>query len=808
MSPYQNFALYNKLSFWSKCLSIALIIIGCLVLLGWQFEIDILKRPVPRLVAMNPLTALSFALSGTSLLLGINSRKKNEYSVFALVISIIVLLAGLSKVVSILTGYDLHIDTLLFHSSLEQDVIANTPNRMAPNSAFNFVLAGITLIILNYKNTKALILAQLFALIILLLGLLSILGYLYKVNSFYGFASYMPMSVHAAISFLLFSLAVLFLNPDQGIMRNFTSTYTGSTSARFLVPAAILIPAFLGYLRLLGDWSGLYSKEFGVALLVLSIIIVFLILIWNHAASLNKKDALKKIAEEDLKQLNAELEQKVKDRTEEVIRNESRYRSMIENASDIISMIDEHNAIHYINPAIENISGYSIEEIRALDRSALQHPDDREKARTNFNFALKNPDRAIPVQVRIIHKSGKVIWLEGIIKNLLHDNSINAIVSTYRDVTERKEAEEKALASERKIWHTLDKMMEGIQIIGSDWKYIYVNEAVARQGKYSREELIGYTMMEKYPGIENSKLFEVLKKCMNEGVSELLENEFEHNDGSKGWFELSIQPVPEGIFILSLDITNRKAAELAIHKLNEELEDRVTERTAQLEAVNKELEAFSYSVSHDLRAPLRAVNGYARMIEEDYRAVLDDEGKRLLGIVQYNAQRMGILIDDLLSFSRLGRKEIQKSTIDVKELIEANLSELDKMIPHKAEIRIKQLINLEADYALINQVFLNLISNAIKYSAKKEKPVIEISSEIKGQEVVYCIRDNGAGFDMKYGHKLFGVFQRLHGSDEFEGTGVGLAIVQRIINKHGGKVWAEGKVNEGAAFYFSLPLSR
>lgn len=238
-----------------------------------------------------------------------------------------------------------------------------------------------------------------------------------------------------------------------------------------------------------------------------------------------------------------------------------------------------------------------------------------------------------------------------------------------------------------------------------------------------------------------------------------------------------------------------------INQMNAEL----IKRTEQLESVNKELEAFTYSVSHDLRAPLRAVNGYASMIEEDYSKILDDEGKRLLSVVQYNARKMGNLIDDLLAFSRLGRHEIQKTNIDMNELTEGALLELNKSVQHKADVTIGKLHPAKGDYGLINQVMVNLLSNGIKYTSKIKNPLVEINSVKKKGEIIYSIKDNGAGFDMQYVHKLFGVFQRLHRMEEFEGTGVGLAIVQRIINKHGGKVWAEAKPNEGAAFYFSLP---
>jgi PAS domain S-box-containing protein len=806
--PYQNIELHARLSYWNRCLSIAVIVIASLVLIGWQFDLDILKRPVAKLVAMNPLTAILFILSGISLLAIQNSKEKDEHSKLASILSLLILFSAVIKITGLLAGTDIYLDTFLYRSKLQLDVIGNISNTMAPNTALNFLLTGLALMMTNYTKANKQVFAQLVAAAILLLSILSLLGYLYKVNAFYGIVKYIPMAVHTAITFFILSLAILFSDPDKGIMKNFTSRHSGSTSARFMVPAAIILPVVLGYLRLLGDWNGIYSKEFGVAILILSIIIIFLILIWYNAASLNKKDALRTAAEEDLRVLNSSLEQKVEERSREIISNDKRFRAMIENSSEIIALADEQNNIQYINKAIEDISGYTSEEIRKLDRYSTIHPDDRAMAKDNFLAALRAPGKPVPASLRIIHRDGRRIWLEGTITNMLHDESIRAIVSNYRDVTERIEAEQKIVESEKKIWQTLDKMMEGIQIIDSDWKYVYVNESTARMGKYTREDLLGHTMMEKYPGIENSELFAVLKECMENKTSRFLENEFVYNDGTKGWFELSIQPVPEGLFILSIDITKRKAAENSIRKLNEELEDRVKARTLQLESVNKELESFSYSVSHDLRAPLRAINGYATMIEEDYAPLLDDEGKRLLGIVQYNAKRMGTLIDDLLAFSRLGRKEIQKTEINTGELVEAIISDINKTITHNAEIRTEKLSDVQGDYSLLTQVFYNLISNAVKYSSKKEKPVVTISSELKNNEVIFKISDNGAGFDMKYGHKLFGVFQRLHGNDEFDGTGVGLAIVQRVISKHNGRVWAEGIVGEGATFYFTLPLSK
>ncbi len=234
------------------------------------------------------------------------------------------------------------------------------------------------------------------------------------------------------------------------------------------------------------------------------------------------------------------------------------------------------------------------------------------------------------------------------------------------------------------------------------------------------------------------------------------------------------------------------------------------DRTAQLEAANTELESFSYSVSHDLRAPLRAIDGYGRILVEDYNDRLDAEGRRVLGVISAETRRLGRLIDELLAFSRLGRQPLKLETLAPHTLVSRALAEL-----HAAQEgrhiawTIGDLPACQGDPTLLLQVWVNLLSNAIKFTGKQESAIIEIGSrpESDGQ-VAYYVTDNGVGFDMKYAAKLFGVFQRLHAADEFEGTGVGLALVQRIVHRHGGRVWAEGKVNAGATFHFSLPSAK
>lgn len=240
-----------------------------------------------------------------------------------------------------------------------------------------------------------------------------------------------------------------------------------------------------------------------------------------------------------------------------------------------------------------------------------------------------------------------------------------------------------------------------------------------------------------------------------------------------------------------------------MEQLNKEYEKNIT----LLKASNNELESFSYSVSHDLRAPVRAIDGFTRILEKKYANLLDEEGKGYLNIVIGETKRMGKLIDDLLAFSRIGKKEIQKTTVDMNTVVKEIIAEVLNLAEQKynARIIVHDLPPARCDSSLIQEVWLNLISNALKFSCPKPEPVVEIGSIADANSTSYYIKDNGVGFDMKYYEKLFGVFQRLHGSTEFAGTGIGLAIVHRIIISHHGKVWAEGKVNEGATFYFSLP---
>jgi light-regulated signal transduction histidine kinase (bacteriophytochrome) len=258
---------------------------------------------------------------------------------------------------------------------------------------------------------------------------------------------------------------------------------------------------------------------------------------------------------------------------------------------------------------------------------------------------------------------------------------------------------------------------------------------------------------------------------------------------------------------IRMDITERKAAEEALRQLNAELDRRVLERTAQLEAANKEMHAFTYTVSHDLRAPLRHIDGFMELLQKKTGTVIDEQGRHYMDAISGAAQKMGLLIDDLLAFSRMGRHAMSFQQVDLGPLVRDIIRELEPDAAGRTiEWRIADLPAVSADAAMLRVVLSNLIANALKFTRSRQRARIEIGS-LPGQdaEAVIFVRDNGVGFDMTYVDKLFGVFQRLHRADEFEGTGIGLANVRRIIARHGGRTWAEGQIDQGAAFYFALP---
>jgi PAS domain S-box-containing protein len=395
-------------------------------------------------------------------------------------------------------------------------------------------------------------------------------------------------------------------------------------------------------------------------------------------------------------------------------------------------------------------------------------------------------------------------------------NEITGVVLVLRDQTPERETEKKLTQSEERFRLVFERSTMGISLMLPDGKLSKVNQAFAGMLGYTVDEIQKLNSPELTHPDDIDESMEGHRSLLTGEKSVFrMEKRYFHKDGSIVWIELSTtlqhdeknNPLH---FITSIqDITQRKRAEEEILKLNTELEQRVKERTVQLEEANKELEAFSYSVSHDLRAPLRAIEGFSRIFMEDYSCKLDDEGKRLINVVHNNTKKMDNLVTDLLELSRTGRTEMRIARVDMTAMAKSIYQEIaSPEMVNTFKFSVSELPDAFADSTLMRQVWINIISNAIKYTLPKENRIIEIKGYKKENQNIYYVKDSGVGFNPAYTNKLFVVFQRLHKAEEFEGTGVGLAIVQRIIHRHGGEVWSEGEVNQGATFYFSLPNNK
>jgi PAS domain S-box-containing protein len=490
--------------------------------------------------------------------------------------------------------------------------------------------------------------------------------------------------------------------------------------------------------------------------------------------------------------------------------SEERFRSFFELTADLVVIADIEGRFREVNPAWTKVLGYSREELLGRPYLAFVHPDDLEATKAVIAEKLRRGETVLAFENRYVRKDGGAVWLDWTSQPNVAEGFTFAIA---RDVTERKQTEAAVRANEARLRESQRVGRVGsydLDVAAGVWTSSDVlDEIFGIRAEYPHDvagwvgivhpddqaEMAGYLQAVFASRARFDRQYRIVRVA----------------DGAPRWVygrgELRLDAsgsVTRMIGVIQ-DITEQHDAEVALRELNATLEHRVEQRTTELSAAVRELESFSYSVSHDLRAPLRSIDGFSRILLDEAGPRLEPSAQRYLGLVRKNAQQMGQLVDDLLAFSRLGRQPLRRTRVEPGELVRECLADLAAEYGPQADaVTVEALAPCEADPALLRQVWLNLLANACKFTRDRDPAVIRVGCRDEGGTTVYVVSDNGVGFDMAYADKLFGVFQRLHRAEDYEGTGVGLALVQRIVQRHGGRVWAEAAVDRGATFFFTL----
>ncbi len=772
-----------------------------LILGTWIFSVQI--STIPRPVKFN--TGVCFLLAGFSLF--ILNRKMNSNTALSIAMAcawIVLLIASLTLSQYIFSA-DLGIDQLLWK---ETDPPAATlhPGRMAALTSSIFILLAVSLLLLH--NKKFHLLVQLILISGFVILSLIFLVYLTRTDN-ERFSVLRPASLHTSFGLLILYVGTFFSRPlyylrfsiqkrmaaffSYTVLLLLIAFFAERQNARQFRDTALLVDhTYMALVQNLEVKSLAQNIETSARGFVISGSDEYL-LSFNKAVS----------------QIHQAVQQ-LRVTTKDNPRQQQRIDSLDQLVSANIEVRQQIIRIRKTDgfAGAEQYFSSGITKNKMSELQSLITAIETEEKQLLAKRKAENEDS--------IRGSSRVIVLFQLITGFL---LLGAFLVIYYNIRFRNKAEKEVkvlnenlekkveqktnelLKNELHFRHILDNLLEGAQIVGFDWKYKYVNDAFLEHSKYPREELIGYTVMEKYPGIEQHPIYLIYKKCFQERVAVHLENEFEFPDGSMGWFELSFQPVPEGIFILSVDITPRKQAELLLKELNETLERRATE----LQSSNSELERFAYVASHDLQEPLRMVSSFLHLLERKLEGQLDEAGLQYISFAVDGAERMKKLIQDLLEYSRVGTSKEGMAEVDCNEVLQEVRSLLSLSITEiKATLMVKKLPVIRAVRPQMIQLFQNLVGNALKYHGDAPL-IVEVGCHEKGLMWEFYVKDNGIGIDSKFFDKIFIIFQRLHNRTDYAGTGIGLSICKKIVEKHGGIIRVESETHKGSSFYFTLP---
>ena len=798
VSPKPDSGLQLLLLRWSKWFAICIFAIGILVLAGWGWDIALFKRPLPHLTAMNPLTALNFLFAAVSfLLLSPNlsyslppSRFDAKKIRVGNVLAGLVLLIGLLRMAGPLPGLHRQVDELLFTHRLLADITGNLPNQMAIQTAFCFILSGVSLLLLHRMSRNGHAPAQYVAVLIAVLSLFSLIGYLYRVQAFYGSFTYIPMSVHTAVCFLLFSIAILFARPGEGIMKELTGANAGSVIGRSLLLFVVLLPILFGYLRLLAYWHGLITTEFGVAVLISSIILTFSVIVWFNTGLLNRRDELKAIAEKKL------------------LESEERFRLLVGSVKDYaIYMLDPKGRIVSWNEGAARIKGYSEEEIIGRDISVFYTPAEIARGEAHYNLTQAERFGRFEQEGERVRKDGSIFWAN-VVFTAIHDTNgkLLGFAKITRDITDRRRSEEQI--------GYLARLMEDT----SDAIFSVDTSFVIRSWNKAAELLFGYSLAE----VKGKWARDILRPQMDEdvvgGIREKLARtgywKGEVCNLTKAGTQLTImlsasrvmnhEGHPDGYVMVCRDFTERKKLELQLEQFNRELEEQVSRKTAELTDSYHDIRQLA-SHLQDIREEERA--GIAREIH-------DELGQQLTGLkmdiswmtkrkamqedneLRQKAATIMSLLDTTIMTVRRIATELRPSILDDLGLVAAIEWQCQEF-GRRSGIRTEFVSKL-TEFSYTSPIAIGLfricqesMTNVARHAAAN---CIHISLQEEVNEYILLkVQDDGKGFEV-----------RTTGSKKTLGL---LGMKERALMM-GGEFRIESEPGKGTTLFVKVPITK